>query len=250
MKADSIFTQKINVPYSAMGTTGQIKIDRLLNMFQDSASLQCEQLGISGFDMARKQLKWVISRYQIQIHKNPECFEPLELKTWRSPWKNLYEIRQFTILDQNKNKLVSALGVWILVKAENSKPVRLTPHLPSQFMTPIAQSPELLNNDHDILVFDHESEFKIRVHDLDLNHHVNNTVYVQWAMESVPASILFKYAPISCVVSFLKESFYPDRIISSVKINKSPDKLISMHSIFHKTDKTKLANLTMIWKKF
>jgi len=249
METNSIFTQKINIPYSAMGTTGQIKIDQLLNMFQDSASQQCDRLKISGFDMAKKNLKWVISRYQIQIHKDPKCFEPVEIKTWRSPWKNLYEIRQFSIFDQNQKKLVSALGIWILVKAQNSKPVGLTRHLPSKLMTPVAKSPELVINDHDLFEFDHESEFKTRVHNLDLNHHVNNTVYVRWAMESVPASILFDYAPISCVVSFLKESFYPDRIISRVKIDTCPDKLISLHSIFNKADKTKLANVTMVWKK-
>jgi len=249
MDSDTVFSQKSQLPYSAIGAGGQVKIDRILNMFQDAASQQCNQLGISGLDMAKKQLKWVMSRYQIQIHKNPQWLEPLELKTWRSPWKNLYELRYFSIVNQKQEELISALGIWILVKAENSKPVRLSPHLPKYLMTPTQSCPELEKNDHDLDVFDHESEFKIRAHDMDLNQHVNNTVYVQWAMESMPLNLLNEFNPVNCTVSFLKESFYPDKIVSKVKIDFFPDTLITRHSIFQISSTLKLANLTMTWKK-
>ena len=249
MNLDTVFTQNMELPYSAIGANGQIRIDRLLNIFQDVASSQCDKLGISGFDMAKKQLKWVVSRYQTQIHKNPKLLEPLEIKTWRSPWKNLYELRQFSIINQDREELISALGIWILVKANNSKPVRLSPHLPEELLTPAETCPELVKNDHDLIEFDHESEFKIRVHDLDLNQHVNNTVYTQWAMEAIPAKLLFEFAPENCIVSFIKESFYPDKILSCVKIDNGSDNLITHHSIFLKDSMVKLANLTMTWKK-
>jgi len=249
MNQNTIFTQKINLPYSAIDSSGKIRMDRLFNMFQDAATHHSNDLCISGLDMAKKQLKWVVSRYQVQIAKNPQLLEPLELKTWRFPWKNLYELRQFTIVNQNKEELISALGIWILVKASNSKPVRLTPHLPEELLAPADTCPELIKNDHDFMDFDHESEFKIRVHDLDLNQHVNNTVYTQWAMEAVPAKLLFEFTPADCIVSFLKESFYPNTILSCVKIENRLDTLITRHSIFLKKNMLKLANLTMRWKK-
>ena len=249
MNQNAIFTEKINLPYSAMDSSGKIRIDRLFNMFQDAATHHCNDLCISGLDMAKKQLKWVVSRYQVQIVKSPKWLEPLELKTWRFPWKNLYEIRQFSIVNQNKEQLISALGIWVLVKASNSRPVRLITHLPEALLTPTKICPELIKNDHDFNGFDHESEFKIRVHDLDLNQHVNNTVYTQWAIEAVPAKLLFEFTPADCIVSFLKESFFPDTILSCVKIENSCDTLITRHSIFLKTTMVKLANLTMRWKK-
>jgi medium-chain acyl-[acyl-carrier-protein] hydrolase len=247
---DAMFTQKLNLPYSAIGVNGQVRMDRLLNMFQDAGTMHCDKFGISGFDMAKKHLKWMVSRYQVQTHKNPECLESLELNTWRSSWKNLYELRQFSIVNQAGEELISALGIWILVKASNSKPVRLSHHLPEALMTPGTSCPELVKNDHDLDEFDHEFEFKIRVHDLDLNQHVNNTVYTQWAMEALPTNILIGFIPIDCNVSFLKESFYPGKIISSVKIDHhTTDTVLSRHSIFLKKNRVKLANLTMTWKK-
>ncbi len=249
MNQNDIFTKNIQLPYSAIGASGLFRIDRLLTLFQDVASHHCQQLGISGFDMAKKQLKWVISRYQFQIHKNPKWLEPLEIKTWRLPWKNLYELRQASIVNLEGEELICALGIWVLVKANNSKPVRLSPHLPKELLTPADSCPEFARNDHNLTDFHHESEFKIRVHDLDLNQHVNNTVYTQWAMEALPAKFLFEFRPAHCCVSFLKESFYPDTILSCVKIDTQSDKLITRHSIFLKTNRVKLTNLTIVWKK-
>jgi medium-chain acyl-[acyl-carrier-protein] hydrolase len=249
MTMEKMFTQKLNLPYSAIGANGQVRMDRLLNMFQDAAAMQCDQFGISGFDMAKKQLKWVVSRYQVQTYENPEWLAPLELKTWRSPWKNLYELRHFSIVNPAGVEMISALGIWILVKANTSKPVRLSPHLPEALMTPATTCPELVKNDHDFDEFDHEAEFKIRAHDLDLNQHVNNTVYTQWAMEALPPDILIEFMPINCNVSFLKESFYPGKIISGVKIDRQGDTLVSRHSIYLKETRMKLTNLTMTWKK-
>lgn len=258
MTQDRVFTQQIKLPYSAMGASGQIKLHWILNMFQDAAAQHCDQFGISGFDMAKAGLKWVVSRYQIFLHQNPFWLQPMELKTWRTPWKNLYELRQFSLVNQDQEEMATALGIWILVKSQNSKPVRLSPHLPSFLMTPLAQGPDqgpkLLKNDHELLEFDHESEFQIRAHDLDLNQHVNNTVYIQWALESLPAEFHFDYFPQECRVSFLKESFYPGRILSRVKIESDPIesdqyRLMTQHSILHKSDMARLANLTLFWGK-
>jgi len=249
MNLAPIFSQKLQLPYSAIGANGQVRIDRLLILFQDAAAQHCDQLKISGFDMAKKQLKWVVSRYQAQIHRNPEWMEPLEIQTWRAPWKNLYELRQLSIVNQAKEELISALGIWILVKASNSKPVRLIPHLPKALLKPADSCPELIKNDHDLTDYDHESEFEIRVLDLDLNQHVNNTIYAQWAIEALPPEILLKFSPTDCTVSFLKESFFPGTILSCVKIEHHPDTLTTRHSIFLKTTMIKLANLTMKWKK-
>ncbi|WP_022668795.1 acyl-[acyl-carrier-protein] thioesterase [Desulfospira joergensenii] len=246
---DLIHVREIELPYSAISATGQIKIDSLLNLFQDAASTHSRELGISGFDLAPKGLKWVVSRYQIRIIQGLPLSDPFLLKTWRRPWKNLYELRYFSVFDLTGKELVSALGIWILLKAKTSKPVRLTPHLPAELMSVPADTPDLWENDHDLDTYDYQTRFKIRYHDLDLNQHVNNSVYVKWAMEALPAPDIFDFSPCRLVISFVKESFYPDMIISKIKINSREKELTSFHSITHARDNSRLANLTVHWEK-
>ncbi len=249
MKTDLVHTMEIKLPYSCVSATGQIKMDSLLNLFQDAAAVQCRDLGISGFDLAIKNLKWVVSRYQIRISSTPAWLDTLVLKTWRRPWKNLYELRNFSVTDKRGRELIEALGVWVMIRAKDSKPVRLTPHLPGDLMDPASNAPDLWTNDHDMAGFDHQTRFKIRYHDLDLNQHVNNSVYLKWAMEAMPAEFIFDYFPRKLVISYLKESFYPDMVVSRIKIHRENNVLTSFHTILHAQDNSKLARLTIVWEQ-
>lgn len=122
------FSIPLTLPYSAINANGRVKADWLLNVFQDVASQECSQLGISGFDMAKKQLKWVVAQYHIHIHDAFEWMMPMTINTWRAPWRNLYEVRQFsltpvTFSDQKRlPPLVTATGIWILIRAESENP--------------------------------------------------------------------------------------------------------------------------------
>ncbi|MEE4365370.1 MAG: acyl-ACP thioesterase domain-containing protein [Desulfotignum sp.] len=249
MDTEQVFIQEMTLPYSAVAASSHIRLDRILTLFQDAAALHAMQLGISGHDLEKIGLKWVVSRYQIQVRETLQLGQPFVMKTWRLPWKNLYELRRFTIVSASDIPAISALGVWVMVKAQNSKPVRLTPYMPESLMLRSAPAPDMWANTPDLSVYDHEKKFCTQMHDLDLNQHVNNTVYVTWAMETLPMSWLFAHTPRALVVSYHKECFYPDKIIVRTKVWDENASVKSCHAIFHETSGKKLASLTINWEK-
>lgn len=249
MHFDPVYIQKMTLPYSVMGANNHIRLDRILTLFQDAAGIHAHHMGVSGFDLAEKHLKWVISRYQMQVHDILKWPQPLELKTWRLPWKNLYELRRFAIVNEAGDPLISALGIWVMVKAVNAKPVRLSSHMPPSLMTRAARNPDIWPNDPDLSAWDHQKRFHIRTSDLDLNQHVNNTVYVTWALETLPMSWLFCHIPQTLVISFLKETFYPDSVVAKTVVSDQADPVTTCHGIFNETTGKKIAALTMTWKE-
>ena len=249
MMKEPVFCQKMMLPFSAMGANNHVRMDRILGLFQDAAGLHAHELGISGFDLAGKNLKWVISRYQISVHDTLGWPHSVELRTWRHPWKNLYELRQFDMVGADGRALISALGIWVMVKAANSKPVRLSPHMPPVLMEKTAPAPDLWSHGLEPPVWDLQKQFHIRMHDLDLNQHVNNTVYVAWALEVLPESWLCRHIPQTLMISFLKEAFYPDAVISKAAVIDLSDPIKTVHALYHKTSGEKLAVLTLTWKK-
>lgn len=251
-----IFSQRFNLPYSALTTGGRIKLDWLLNIFQDAAAAQCHVLGISGFDMAKKHLKWVVSQYRIQVHKPIDWMMPLVVQTWRAPWKNLYEIRQFRLLTETENPLetpsplVSASSIWILIKAANNRPVRLAPHMPVSLMTCPAREPvKRIKPGAGPAHIDYECSFPVHFLDLDLNEHVNNPVFVRWAVESLPDKLNFKYSPVTCDVIYQKEALPADTVLSRISINLDNNMLFTDHVIVRQTTDETLARLRITWKK-
>ena len=64
-----------------------------------------------------------------------------------------------------------------------------------------------------------EAELRFRVESvhIDWNRHVNNAIYVQWALEAVPAEVLRKSRPVELEISYRSEAFYGEEVLSVVQ---------------------------------
>ena len=233
---DCIFNKKIRINYSDLDFRGRLKIISILNILQDSASIHASKLGISGFELARKNFAWVVSRYQIKIVKLPGWNDDISIKTWRVPFKNLYEFRYFNIKDKTGSDIINAAGIWIMVKKENCRPVRLSRFLPD-FMSNANLNMTVENSDilDKILKLPEtihcQIPFIVRINDLDLNQHVNNAVYLEWAVETIPWEFAKIYRPEKIDISFHKASFYGDTILSKTEIVKNSSFPATLHTI-------------------
>ena len=85
--------------------------------------------------------------------------------------------------------------------------------------------------------------------DIDVNNHVNNVVYIEWALEAIPANILKKCQPEHVEISFKGEAFYNEAVISRCSKNFNGDENIFLHQIVRKEDGKELARLRTKWTK-
>ena len=237
--SDSIFKQKVEIKYSDLDFKGRLKTISILNFLQDSSCIHASELKISGFELEKKNLAWVVSKYHIEIIKLPRWNDTIFINTWRTPCKNLYELRHFNIKDKNGTDIINATGIWIMVKKENCRPVRLSRFLPDVMSNEKSLNSDLSVSESDILnrklrlpeTIHCEIPFKVRMHDLDLNQHVNNAVYLEWAVETVPQKLTELYRPESIYVSFHKASFYGDNILSTAEHLENSSNPVTLHSI-------------------
>ena len=81
--------------------------------------------------------------------------------------------------------------------------------------------------------------------DIDLNAHVNNSVFLIWALDSVPDEFQRDRLPERLKISFLKEVL-PQNIISS-QCQLSGDR--SIHSLVNKSDGSECARINIDWKQ-
>jgi len=183
----------------------------IMNFLQDAASEHASAMGVSGFDLARKNLAWVISRYQIEIKKRPSWKDQIQIETWRSPIKNLYELRQFRIVNGSNGEIVTARACWVMIKKVNNRPVRLSSYLSGKYLEEnLTSTMDIFQDLKKPVNVDFELPFRIRMQDLDLNGHVNNAIYVGWAIETVPEDFYRKQRPEHIDVIFHK-SLYTER---------------------------------------
>jgi medium-chain acyl-[acyl-carrier-protein] hydrolase len=212
------YRRRITVRYAETGIEARLKPGGVLNYLQDAATEHCAELGITAMDLLPHNLAWVVYRYHLLIHRYPVWRQALQVCTWRYPANNLYELRRFAIQDADRRTLISAKSAWILIRLDTKKPVRLSPNLPKRVLAehpaPIADTfaelPEPAAGEE-------IRSFRVRMHDLDFNRHVNNTVYAVWAMESVPEETAASCLPSEIRIDYRGEAVFGDRITVSTR---------------------------------
>lgn len=246
-----IYEKKITVQYAETGINGKLKPVSILNYLQDIASEHTSALGVSAFDLFPRNLAWVVFRYHIHILRYPRWKDQLLIRTWRYPFNNLYELRQYEIFDDRDNLLVSSKSSWILTSISSKKPVRLNKNLSPELMV---GNQKVISNDlialSPITGHDDSRFFNVRVHDLDFNRHVNNSVYVVWALESVSGEIIRTHRPKEITVNYLGESLYGDKITSHIQqLNTNPS-YTYLHSIISSHSRKEITRLKTVWDCF
>ena len=92
-----------------------------------------------------------------------------------------------------------------------------------------------------------ELPFPVRRSDQDSNQHVNNTVYADWALETVPDEVAAGHLS-SLEVSFRAEALYGDSILSRCIATPAANGTECLHQIVNSRDGRELARLRTRWK--
>lgn len=247
----NIYEEKIRVRYAETGVRGLIKPVSAFNYFQDIMSRHCGLMKVSAYDLFENGFAWVVIKYHIKIIRYPKWNDRITVKTWRYPFKNLYELRQFEIYDTNGSLLICAKSSWIVINLTTKRPTRLSKSLPTEMMDGL-QHPVFddINSVPEINTPDAERFFNIRMHDLDFNTHVNNSVYIVWALETVPENIITQYRPEEIFISYINESLYGDRIKSEIEQETDHPQPAFFHKLTSENTKKETTRLKTIWKRF
>ncbi len=224
---------------------GKASVPTICNYLQEAAGNHATKLGVAVDHLFKLNMTWVLSRLHVQFSRFPYWREKIHLETWPSGKKGKYATRDFLIFDQNKNIIVRGTSSWMILDLKTLKPLSMP-----DFMKDI-ESPDRIRAIEDQFLKlsvpdnpDIEKKYDVRLNDLDINQHVNNVKYIEWALESIPITDWRKNQLTDLEISYRAETKYGERVI--VKTQKNEDKYL--HHIVADEDKRSLAVLKTNWK--
>ena len=166
---------------------GRCKPSSLLRFAQDAAEAHCIQLGADWDTMAKKNYFWAVIRQRLEITRLPVTGETVTVKTWPMPTTRVAYPRATEGFDAEGNSLFKVISVWVIMDMTSRAMV-----LPGKsgvivegvtFGTELkapaglpAVAPEL------------EALRSVSYSDLDINGHMNNTRYLDWLCDLLPAA--------------------------------------------------------------
>lgn len=245
---EKVFTRNYRVRYYEADFRGTLRPVTLLDYLQDAASGDSIRTGFSVMDLRKMNMTWVLSRYHVKIARYPEVGESLNVLTWRSGINGHFAMREFEVSDNGDNILALATSSWAIVNLETKRPARIDTVVSG---LPILERRALDDNFrtmHKPDKWDTEQLFHVRMADLDLNRHVNNTVYAGWAMETVPVDIQQDYRLSEIEISYRAEAFYGDAVTARTGNSDNGHPKHFQHQLINEVEGRELTRLKTAWE--
>jgi medium-chain acyl-[acyl-carrier-protein] hydrolase len=175
--------------------------------------------------------------------------ETIYVHTWIRKTDGLFSYRDFHILNDKEEIIGAASFTWAVIDLDTRRPQRIDsivvnfPHFTERqaFSTEVEKL--------DTLNFNGDLEyFSVKYSDLDINLHVNNVKYIEWAIDAYPPEKFVTSEINQLTINFLAECLYKERvgIISDENSDKSN---ADLHGIIRQSDKKELCRVKIEWKK-
>lgn len=241
-----MFIKEFPIRIYEAGRDGTLSFPGVMNLFQDTATDHAAILGVGLPQMLPKGMSWFITRCHLKIYKYPQYGDTLRIRTWPKGRKKVFAYRDFELSLGNE---VTGVGssVWCLI---DLKTKRALP--PSRVLPPFAERDEdaLVTNFPSIPSvesFENELRFYPRKSEIDLNQHVNNVAYMNWALETIPEGVTDGLNPSEIQIFFKKEAQRGDRILSKVNVTEGKNGIETIHLLLNETKDTEVFKQRIMW---
>ncbi len=246
MKENLIYKAEYKIHTYEIDFRGRARPHSLLNYLQDAAAAQALALGFSVETLFRFGLTWVLSRYHIQIERYPRLGEKITVLTWPSGRSEFFALRDYEILDASGQKILAATSSWMVINLERKQPVPINSLYQERIIFPRRALEDNFEPLPLLPAAEREIEFPVEINHLDMNRHVNNVVYIEWALEAVPPEILWREQPVEIEINYRAEAVYGHQVISRLyRVPKEEHEF--WHQIIHHQNGRELARLRTRW---
>jgi acyl-ACP thioesterase len=190
----------------------------LFAFLQEAAGGDAARGGYTMERLADEGLVWVIQWMRVEVERYPGRGETLAVTTWARPFGRALAFREFDVVDGSGARVAVGTSRWAVVDLAARRLVRLPEFVRR---SPVPDRPLALDREPVALEPAEpaglERRFEVRRGDLDMVRHVNNTRYVEWALETVPDEVQEGCRPSAFEIAFRREAVYGDTVVARTR---------------------------------
>lgn len=213
-----MYSIRQRVRYSEINQEKNLTLTGIINYFQDCSTFQSEDLGVGLEFWETNKRGWILSAWQAVVERYPKLGEQIEVCTWPTGFKGLYGTRNFVMKDENGKQIAYANSIWVFMDMKTGRPAKpsedeirayqLEPELEMDYAPRKIELPK---------AFESLESFPVKKSQIDTNHHVNNSQYIQMALEVLPQEMTVKQVR----VEYKKSAVYGDIVFPKVSIDET-----------------------------
>lgn len=222
-----IWENKFRVRAFEVDANDRLKVNTILDYFQDAASNDAERLNFGYSNFVPIGLTWVLSWAKFEFIHFPKFSDEVKIKTWGKKQFKLYSMRDYLLFNSKDEIICRGTSAWLLLDAKSSRPKILPQLFPEIKML---DSKDALSDLPQKITPSSKTEIiyltQFRYSDIDLNQHANNAKYIELMLDCFDLEFHKKNKLKSLTVSFNAESKYGDQIqLCKSKVDETESKV-------------------------
>lgn len=192
----------------------RLKPAALLNLLQDMGARNITGKPFGNQELNAQNLGWFLVRYRIEFDNYPQKLSEICFKTENRGTLRQTAYRDFEAYTTDGERILRATTSWLMVDLETKSLVNIEQKFPDIKKFEKRENDLTLKKLKTITEWNEEKEFHVRYEDLDMNGHVNNTIYISWAMEALDMDFRNNHNIKNIDIYFKHEVRYGENILS------------------------------------
>lgn len=202
---DYIYRENFKLAGNALDCFNRLKPSALLDLMQQVATNQCDELALDWQTMANKGLLWAVTRTHVQLLRQPVPSSTITVETWPGKASRVAYPRSTVGYDDQGNELFRGISLWVLMDLHTRKlvlPGKSGLELPGierggELAVPGSLAPVKLEG---------QAQRTVRYSELDRNGHMSNTRYLDWMEDLLPSAFHREHPLMDFTVTYLSEA--------------------------------------------
>lgn len=238
-----IGVEKFRIRANEVDVRHRLTVTALVNFLQESAMHNVEEIGLPMQVLHKKNLGWILSRLHLRVSYYPKEMEEIQVQTCAYAFEKYQAYRDFRVYNAKNELIATAASSWLVFDLAKRQFIAIPDFIKNSVNickeeTPLFMPKAKLSPLQSI---DYQFYHQVRWHELDTNHHVNNTFYFQWALESLPIEILNHFFVEEWDMIFKNECIFGEKIIVQASllekfISEQEEKLTFLLRIIKEVD--------------
>lgn len=232
----AIYKCKYRIGFTDIDKNNLIKNRAIIKILENAGGMHSDSIKCGYTDIEETGKGWVILAWKIKVLSRPKYNTEVETHTWVRDINRIFTYRDYKMYDEDGNLAVIATAKWAMIDVKRGKIAEITPEIEKDYQ------PE------DISVFEERKIDKLAEPetvilkrdcpvlrgDIDMNGHVHNVNYLNYAYETLPAEV-YENETLNNIEIMYKRQIKPDDKIVCLYTKQNGKHIVTIKSEDEKT---------------
>lgn len=214
-----VYQREFQVPYYQSDAKREMNIPAILNVALQMSGEQSTALERSDVWLYEHfHYVWIVTEYEISVTRLPRFMETVRVETEAISYNKFFCYRDFRFFDETGEVLLEIHSSWVLMDPDTRKAARVEDEIVAPYGSVKTTK---LERGHKFAKLDapEKRTYHVRYSDIDMNQHVNNSKYYDWAVDPLGFDFLTNHQPAKIYIKYNHEVRPGEEIFSAYELN-------------------------------